>query len=701
MKVTPILQSEAAECGLTALAMVAAAYGAELRLADLRQRFPLSRKGTSLNQLVSMAQQLGFQARALRLELDDLGKLQRPCILHWDLNHFVVLVDVSPDKVTVLDPAFGKRTLPLSAFSDHFTGIALELTPTPEFIPTQAPRERTHTFTYFLKGHGRALAQIFVLSAILQALLILTPFYLQSVVDRTLVPADTPLLTILGIGFGLILLFQVGIGLLRGWAVVYLSSRLGLQWLGHVFAHVIRLPLSFFENRHLGDITSRMMSVQTIQRTLTTSFVEAIIDGLMAIVTLGLMVYYSGRLALITVVAVGLYASVRALAYQPVRERTEQQLVASAKQQTHLLETLRGMQSVKVMGLEAFRRVIYNNLMSDTVNQENRIAKVGLYFNGFSQVAFGVERIAVVWVGAILVIHHAFTVGMLVAYLAYKDQFAERMKSLIDKGFEFSMLRLHGDRLADILSTPIEDGLSLPEVVPPAQLSIDVQGLSFRYAEGEPWVVRNCSFQIQDGESVAVVGASGCGKTTLTKLILGLLKPSEGSIRIGGLDLHQVGPHHLRALMGVVMQDDQLFAGSIADNICLFEQSPDQARIEHAAALASIHEEILAMPMGYHTLIDDMGNSLSGGEKQRLILARALYRHPRVLILDEATSHLDVTRERWVNETIKHLNLTRVIIAHRPETIASADRVLEMAEGKIARDFRPVEHASLDRAAIR
>lgn len=686
-----ILQSESAECGLASLAMVASAYGAGIGLSELRRRFPVSLRGAKLNHIITVAQQLGFQARALRLDLGGLPNLRLPCILHWNLNHFVVLDKVGSTKATIIDPSIGEQILSFSELSEHFTGIALELVPSSDFKPQEEkPAVSIRQITGRIFGLWTAFSQIILLSIALQFFVVLAPFFMQWVVDQALISADKNLLTVLGLGFGLALLLQVGITMLRGWSVIYLSSRLGLQWMGNVFAHAISLPLDFFEKRHLGDVTSRMSSVQVIQRTVTTSFIEAIIDGLMAVVTLGLMLFYSWKLALVTLLAVGLYCGIRATSYKAVRNRTEQQLVSVAKQQTYLLETLRGMQSVKVSGLDSLRRSVYGNLMGESVNSDIRLARMGLGFNGLSQLIFGIERIAVVWIGALLAMQNAFSVGMLIAYLAYKDQFATRMSSLIDKWVDFRMLRLHGERLADIVLEAPEEGLDLPEIVAPQSAAIVVDGLAFRYADGEPWVLEDCTFRVEDGESIAIVGASGCGKTTLVKLLLGLLKPSQGHIGIGGLDLHRVGPRNLRKMMGVVMQDDQLFAGSIAENISLFDQEFEQARIEHAAMLAAIHEEILAMPMGYHSLIGDMGSSLSGGQKQRIILARALYRNPRLLILDEATSHLDVARERWVNEAVKHLKLTKVIIAHRPETIASADRVLVMEGGKIVRDFKPV-----------
>ncbi|WP_242628725.1 peptidase domain-containing ABC transporter [Xanthomonas oryzae] len=669
--------------------MVASAHGMQLGLSELRRRFHLSLKGIRLNQLIEIAQTLGFSTRPLRLDMEQLDQLALPCILHWDLSHFVVLAKVGKSKATIFDPAIGERRLSLGEVSQHFTGVALELTPTAEFKQHKAaPSISARQLTGPIRGLWSALSQIALLSMALQVFVILAPFYTQWVVDQVLVSADRDLLVVLGLGFGLALLLQVGIGLLRGWSVVSLSSRLGLQWMGNVFAHLLKLPLDFFEKRHLGDVTSRMSSVQTIQHTLTTSFVEAMIDGVMAMVTLVLMLVYSWKLALVTLLAVALYLGIRAIAYRPMRDRTEQQLVAAAKQQTHLLESLRGMQSLKVAGEESVRRSTYENLLNDTVNQDVKLARMSLGFNTASQLVFGLERIAVIWIGARLALDNVFSVGMLVAYLAYKDQFAMRVSGLIDKWIEFRMLRLHGERLADIVLTPPEEHHAQPRALPPTEPSIEVEGLSFRYADGEPWVVKDCGFTIAPGESVAIIGGSGCGKTTLVKLLLGLLVPSEGTIRIGGHDLHKLGPRTVRAMIGVVMQDDQLFAGSIADNIGFFDTDFELERIEAAAQLAAVHEDIAAMPMGYHTLIGDMGSSLSGGQRQRIILARALYRQPKLLFLDEATSHLDVTRERLVNEAVRHLQLTKVIVAHRPETIASADRILVMAHGRIVQEVK-------------
>ncbi len=641
--------------------------------------------------MINVAAKLGLSSRALRLDIDDLRHLRLPCVLHWNLDHFVVLERVHKKNIVVIDPATGRRTLSFNEASRHFTGVALELSPTSDFKPEKQPTTvPLRQLTGRISGLWRALGLVLLFSLALQVFVLLAPFFMQWVVDQVLVSADRDLMVVLGLAFLLSTLLQVGIGIVRGWAVVRISAEMGLQWMSGVFGHLLRLPMDYFGKRHLGDVVSRFGSVQTIQRTITTGFVEAVVDGLLALATLAMMLLYSWKLALVTLAAVVLYLGIRAVAYRPLREGTEQQIVASARQQSHLFESIRGMQSVKVARSEAFRQSAYFNLMGDTVNRDVHLSRMGIGFSAASQLVFGVERVAVIWIGALLALQNVFSVGMLIAYLAYKDQFAQRVATLIDRCVEFRMLRLHGERLADIVLATPEPAMEDTGLSPlPDDAGLEVQALGFRYADGEPMVVEDCSFRIAAGESVAIIGASGCGKTTLAKLLLGLLQPSAGGIRFGGQELRRIGAGAYRRHVAAVMQDDHLFAGSIADNIAFGDESPDQERVEQAARQAAIHDEIACMPMGYLSLIGDMGTTLSGGQKQRVILARALYRQPRLLVLDEATSHLDVAREQQVNAAIRDLRITRIIIAHRPETIASAARVLLMDGGRIHELMRP------------
>ena len=323
------------------------------------------------------------------------------------------------------------------------------------------------------------------------------------------------------------------------------------------------------------------------------------------------------------------------------------------------------------------------------------IRKLELLFAVLHRLLFGLERVAVVWIGALLVMDRHLTVGMLFAFFAYKETFAARVSGLIDKTVELRMLRLQGERLADIvLTAPEADAPVAPPRIDETEASIELRGVSFRYADGEPDVLRGVSLKIEAGESVAIVGPSGCGKTTLLKLMLGLHAPTAGEVLVGGVPLSRVGQRAWRDRVGVVMQDEPLFSGSIADNIGFFSADPDLEWLQQCARVAAVHDDIEAMPMGYNTLIGDMGAALSGGQKQRILLARALYKRPQILLLDEATSSLDVERERVVNHAVRQLALTRVIVAHRPETIASAARVIALHDGRVAQDLRSVPGAA-------
>jgi ATP-binding cassette subfamily B protein RaxB len=686
-----ILQTEGAECGLACLAMIAARHGFDSDLATLRLRFSVSMKGATMADLVRVAGLLHLNPRAVRAEMEHLPQLELPCILHWDLNHFVVLKEVSGGRAVIHDPARGVRRLSLAEVSRHFTGIALELTPEADFRPgVEKQTVRLRQLLGRVTGLKRSLVQIFLLALALEAFVLLTPFYLQWVVDGVLVSNDRDLLVTLGIGFGLLVLIQVGAGAIRSWTVLHLSATLNLQWLGNVFAHLMRLPVSWFDRRHTGDVMSRFGAVQQIQKTMTTSFVEAVLDGLLVVVTVAMMLVYSGTLTTIAAAGVAAYALLRRAFFRPLREATEEAIVFDAKRSTHFLESLRGVQSIKLFNRQADRQARFMNLVVDAMNADIATRRLDLMFVVLHKLVFGLERVAVIWIGALLVLEHRFSVGMLFAFLAYREQFAQRVSALIDKAVEIKMLRLQGERLADIVLAEPEPVVDAPARLGQETPTLQLVDIGFAYSAAEAPVLRKLNLRIEPGDSVAIVGPSGCGKTTLLKCMLGILAPQAGQIRIGGVDLQQIGLRAWRDMIGTVMQEDQLFAGSIIDNITFFDADADTKWAEQCARVAAIADEIEAMPMGWHTLVGDMGTSLSGGQRQRILLARALYKRPKFLFLDEATSALDVEREREVNAAIRQLAITRVIVAHRPETIASAGRVIVLQDGRVAQDLRSV-----------
>ena len=690
-KLPLILQTEATECGLACIAMIAGYHGLRTDLATLRRIFLVSVKGSTLGHLMQMAHALNLTTRPVKLELEDLAQLRRPCILHWNFNHFVVLEAVGSNTVTVHDPAFGRRRLRLEEVSGQFTGVALELWPNPGFQPASLrQRIRLRDLMGHVSGLWRSLGQVLLLAATLEVFALVSPFFLQWVIDNVVVSGDRDLLTTLALGFGLLMLMQQGIGTLRSWVIMHLSTTLNLQWRANIFGHLLRLPVEYFEKRHLGDVVSRFGSIDVIQKTLTTAFVEGILDGLMTVVTLLMMFIYSPPLAWIAVGAMALYGLVRWLWYRPLRNATEEQIVHAARQQSHFLETVRGVRSIKLFQRQEERRATWLSLLVDQINADLRNQKLQIFYRLVNGLLFGVERVLVIWLGARLILDGHFSVGALMAFSAYKDQFDARVSALIDKLVDLRMLQLQGERLADIvLAEPeADDGQAGHPVAAPEQGgAIELRGLRYRYADGEPWVLDGIDLRIEAGESVAIVGPSGCGKSTLISAMLGIRRPDAGEVLVGGASVAQVGIGTLRGMVGTVLQDDVLFAGSIADNISFFDHHPDAARIETCARQAAIHADIEAMPMAYNTLIGDMGAALSGGQRQRILLARALYKQPAILFLDEATSHLDIACEKQVNQAIRQLEITRVIVAHRPETIASADRVVVLERGRIVRDL--------------
>ena len=714
-----ILQSTTADCWVVCLAMIAESHGHASALAELRSSRRVGGKGGTLHRLAELAGDLGFTSRPLRLDVDELHALRLPCILHWDLNHFVVLAKVARGRATILDPAVGERRMRLEEVSRHFTGVALELTPTADFQPqAEAPRLRLSQLTGKVRALPSSLLQIFAVAAALQLFALVAPLFNQLVVDEVITSGDHDMLTVLVLGFGLLLVVQTALGLARSWMVMVLGQSLALQWAGNVFAHLLRLPVDYFEQRHLGDVVSRFGSIGAIQRTLTTAAIEAVLDGVLAVAALVMMLVYSQTLAAVVIAAVTAYGLLRWGAYRPLRDASAERLVIAARENTHFLETLRAITPLKLFGRERGRLARWQNLLVDVQNRDVRTAKLNIAFGTANTFIFGLENLLVLWLGAKAVMATsggsggAFTVGMLFAFMAYKAQFSGRVSALINYAVEFKMLGLHAERLADIALTaperdnPKAEGFAAH--IPPNDLAhlapgLELRDVSFRYGEGEPWVLRHVNLKIEAGEIVAVTGASGCGKSTLLKLLLGLMQPNEGEVLYGGIPVRQLGLANVRRQLGTVMQEDVLLTGSLADNIAFFDEQPNQARVEACARVAQVHDDIVRMPMGYHTLVGDLGHGLSGGQKQRLLLARALYKQPRVLALDEATSHLDLANERAVTQALARMRLTRLVIAHRPETIAGAQRVVQLKDGhvqELVRQVRPAEGADTPVATV-
>jgi ATP-binding cassette subfamily B protein RaxB len=696
-----ILQSEVSECGLASMAMVACYHGHQLDMPAMRKRFSANLKGMNLQQLIELGDSLGLASRALQCPIVEIHKLAIPCILHWDLNHFVVLTKVSGkgqfSKYSINDPVIGKRTLTTEEFSKHFTGICLEIMPTNKFEVKQEQAKMKLTQLWSsISGLKAGLVKLISLSLVLQLFALMTPYYMQWIVDEVLISFDKQLLTVLAIGFSLIAIISVVTNAVRSWLILRLSSLLNMQMGVNLLRHLLRLPMNYFESRHIGDIVSRFGSLAQIRERIPIGLVETLVDGVMAITVLVMMVLYSFKLTAEVLGAIALYTIVRLALYRPLHQATEEMIQNSAKEQSNFLENIRGMQTIKLFGNESQRQAFWQNCYAEVINSEIRLGRLKISFDSFNQLLFGLENVLVIYLAASMVMENSLSVGMVLAFIAYKGQLTSRFANLIEQVIQFKMMRLHLDRIADIALTEQEKNREGEVVLtePKGQLTLD--NISFSYGDDQPLILNNINLSLNANESIAITGSSGCGKTTLMKIMLGLLQPSSGKVYLDGKDITQVGLKNYRKKIAAVMQDDTLLAGSIADNISFFDPQPNCLKIEQCANLAAIHDDINKMTMGFNSLVGDMGSNLSGGQVQRLLLARALYQSPCVLFLDEATCHLDKDNEAKISEKIQHLPMTLIMIAHRQETIEKAAKVFFLENG----DLLPIDSENKEKTTV-
>lgn len=697
----PIIQgAEAADCGLVCLTMISRFHGHDIDLNALRRRFPVSMTGSTLRSLIQIADGLSLSTRAIRVEVEDLPNVASPAILHWDLNHFVVLRSASRQRVVIHDPAKGLRTYSMAEASRHFTGVALEIAPSAGFrtISDHEP-VRLSTLWSRVTGFWSAFGQVLILSIALQVISLALPFQLQLVVDEGVMGGDSGLLAAIAVGFAGLMAVQFAIETLRSWSILVFGQTISFQIIGNVVRHLMRLPSDWFEKRHVGDIMSRIGSTNSIQDLLTRGVVSVLIDGLMSVVLLAAMFVYSPALSVVVVCAVLLNLLVSALMFPAMRDQTAENLVRRAREQTHLMETVRAATTIKVMGREPEREGSWRNLFASAVNSSLNVGKLEIVRSSLQALVTNLQLVAIVYLGArTIVAGDGLSIGMLFAFISFQATFSDRANALINQFIQFKYLRVHLDRLSDIVTTDAETAHT--PSTKPVRGEIELQDVSFRYGAGDRLVLQNLDLKIGPGEFLAITGASGGGKSTILKLLLGLREPTTGRILLDGEPAAPGAWRSWRSHVGVVAQDDRLLSGSIADNIAFFDPDPDQASIERVARAARVHDDIMRMPMQYLSLVGDMGSALSGGQKQRVLLARALYRQPRVLILDEGTANLDVETEELLAGLIADLPVTRIVVAHRPALLERADRVVRLVDGVLHQVVDVVDQAEPSRPDI-
>jgi ATP-binding cassette subfamily B protein RaxB len=696
---TPYIpQGEASECALACLAMVAGFHGYKTDLIALRQRYGMSLKGANLKQVMQVAEDIGFSARPLRGEIEDLPHLGMPAILHWNLNHFVVLTAITGGirgkRYHISDPARCALVLNEADVSRAWTGVALDLLRSESFKPKIEQRQLNITQLWSkMTGFWGTIRQVVLLSLVMQLVVLATPFFLQISIDTVFPAFDNELLLMLALGFGGLTIINLMANWLRSLILVTLSNSLSYQVVVNLFRHLMRLPLDYFEKRHVGDIISRFGSTQPISQLISQGMIAAFIDGLMAVLTLALMFVYSPVLGGVACVALGLFVVLRLAFLQAIKLRNLDVITTMAKENSHFIESVRGIAAIKAFGQEGNRQRLWQKSKADAVNAQVKLGRLTAGFDALGQFVIGAERVVFVYIAIGLAFDSVLTVGMIFAFQAYKQQFLDAGMRLTEQAINYQIVKVHLTRIADIALSPLEEGEAEksndePDFTKPLVLD----RVFYRYGTNEPMVLNGVSLTIEPGEFIAITGPSGGGKTTLMKILMGLFEPTNGAIRLGNRPIRSYRKGNYRRCIGSVAQGDMLYAGSLAENIAFFDPEIDMVRVHEVARMAQIDGEIEKMPMGYESMVGDMGSVLSGGQLQRVLLARALYPNPKVLILDEGTANLDAENEAKILDTLKALSVTRIAVAHRPATLEAAGRTVTISKGSL------VTHEMTERA---
>ena len=679
-----ILQATVSECGLACIAMIADYHGRHTDLTEMRRRYGASLRGATLESLVRVANGIGLSTRALRCSPAELRHLKLPCVLHWRFDHFVVLTRVKRRDCMIHDPARGAVCVSWQEIDRAFTGIALELSQKDRADRRSSPR-RLRLFDVVSLDTGmlrRTAAAIF--TALFCELLVLAmPFYLQVVIDRVVLGGDHPLLVVIFSGFFLLMLVQILALTLRQLLFRYLGQTLFFDMSTRLVDRLVNLPLAYFRQRSLGDVQARLQSLRAVQQFMTQSAPALVLDALFLVLVSFMLCLYDAQLALLALAVTAIYSLWRALVFGPMLRRSRELVNRDAEAQSNLLTTLRSMQTIRLAGLEATRISEWCDRLAARINAEIGFDRLRITDSAIQQLLFqGLHLVAVLLVAG-HAIEGTMSIGALSAVITYLGMFAVRVGAIINHVVEYRLLQVPLSRMADIVFAT--DGDQERSEVPPADFSgaIELRGVGYRHCPGDPLIFDRCDLRVGRNEFIAVRGPSGAGKSSLLHLIAGIERPVTGCVFFDGRSA--VGPVLMaaRQRMGTVFEGDALLPGSIADNIALFDGRPDFRRIRRVANLAMIDADIESMPMGYLTQIGDMGAALSKGQVQRLLLARALYRRPVVLLLDEFTSGLDPDTERQVVNVLRRVEATRVVATHSDIVLRAADRVVEVRDGRL------------------
>ncbi len=681
-----VLQGEVAECGLSCLCMLLRHQGVNVELAELREHYSNGLLGHTLGQLAEVAAAYGFTAEPGALHDGALDDVPLPAIALLAAGHFVVLERLDGESSHYIDPARGRTASSQRQFLRSFTGFFLAIHPKHNIKKSLGKSDSViasiRASLGRIDGLRRAFTNIIFIAVALEIITIGLPSLVQWITDDVLPAHDFGLLGIICGVFLTLVVVQATLSFFRSWSIMHISAGVFAQWAQRIFSHLVRLPLRYFGLRQIGDVVSRFKSADQIYSTIASGMLEAFIDGLLVITAFTVMAIYSWRLALLSFAVAAAFSMVRLTVNKKIISSSRLMAEAAGQEQSQLIETVRSIQTIKALGIEPVRYSGWVEAFHQSLAARVRIQGLGISLQVAQVTVLGVETVCIFWMGAGEVLNGTISLGMLFAYMAYKATFLTRGFSLLDKIMAVRALTVHVDRLDDIVKEPIADTVCAPGPLrdmdrPP---SLELQRVGFRYARTSEWVFRTVSLKIEPGEHVAIVGPSGCGKTTLLRAVLGFIDITEGLIKLEGEPAIGWELFRLNNLVGSVLQDDVLFTGSIGDNIARFAPSASEEKILACADCVQIGQFIRSLPMGIKTILGEGGLGLSAGQRQRVILARALYAEPKLLILDEATSHLDRDTEEKVIRSICNRNVTLLTVSHRAEIVDIADRIVRFSD---------------------
>ncbi|MEO7497765.1 MAG: ABC transporter transmembrane domain-containing protein [Massilia sp.] len=690
-------QAEEMDCGAACLAMLCRHYGIGMTLGKLRELANVTTQGATLDSLARAGESLGFGARGVQCTYDALQGFELPFIVHWEGYHYVVVYGVSPQQVWLADPAIGFRQMRVEEFERHWSGTCLVFTPGQQLVQLEAARSPWLRFVGYLKPYKKILLHLFLATFVIQMLGIVPPMIIQNILDGVVVHQNVGLLHLLIMGLVIATVFSQVMSTLRAYLANYMVRNLDFSMMAQFFKHTMSLPFSFFAKRKTGDILARFQENQTIRAFLTESTVTTLLNLLMVFIYFTILFLYNVKLTLLLIAFVIPIMAVTVLATPRIKDYAREVFTSGTDAHAFLMEALGGIETIKGMGSERPVRLKWEKKYVRALEVQYRAQGFNILVGLASQLLHAATTIVILWVGASLVLERELSIGQLMAFNALMASVLAPLMGLVGLWSRLADATVAMERLGDVLDIEPEQkpsDLASRVVLPDLQGQIRLERLYFRYGgEDTAYVLEDISLDIKPGELVAIVGRSGSGKTTLAKLLVGFYPPTEGKIFVDGYDMAVIDKDYYRAQLGYVMQSNLLFSGTIAENIASGDDSPDRRRIEEVAKMADAHAFISKMPLGYEQVVGERGVGLSGGQVQRLCIARALYHDPRLLVFDEATSALDTQSESNIignMQAILH-GRTAVIIAHRLSTIMRADKIVVLYEGKIVEHGRHEE----------